>query len=99
MHNYDDETCIAILKAQLGAMGNHSLILIDDKVMPDEKPPAESPGVEYTAALSLAMKVMFDSMERRESHWRELLQRAGLVIQEIRKFTKFDDAVIVATKM
>ncbi|KAK8005959.1 HET-domain-containing protein [Apiospora marii] len=98
MHNYDDDTCITILKAHLGAMGKHSVILIDDKVLPGEKPPADSPGVEYTAALSLAMKVMFDSMERRESHWRDLLQRAGLFVHDIRKFTKFDDAVIVARK-
>ncbi|KAK8135203.1 hypothetical protein PG984_007215 [Apiospora sp. TS-2023a] len=99
MHNFDDDTCITILKAHLGAMDRHSVILIDDKVLPDEKPPADSPGVEYTAALSLAMKVMFDSMERRESHWRDLLRRAGLFIQYIRKFTKFDDAVIVAGKI
>ncbi|KAK7979921.1 nitrogen metabolite repression-(nmr)-responsible protein [Apiospora arundinis] len=98
MHNYDDEICITILKAHLDAMGKDSVILIDDKVLPDEKPPADSPGVEYTAALSLAMKVMFDAMERRESHWRDLLCRAGLVIQDIRKFTKFDDAIIVAKK-
>ncbi|KAK8093327.1 S-adenosyl-L-methionine-dependent methyltransferase [Apiospora hydei] len=99
MHNYDDEICIAILKAHVGAMGEHSVILIDDKVLPDEKPPAGSPGVEYTAALSLAMKVMFDSMERREPHWRGLLHRAGLAIQDIRKFTQFHDAIIVARKV
>ncbi|KAK8024959.1 S-adenosyl-L-methionine-dependent methyltransferase [Apiospora arundinis] len=98
MHNYDDEICITILKAHLDAMGKNSVILIDDKVLPDEKPPADSPGVEYTAALSLAMKVMFDAMERRETHWRDLLRRAGLVIQDIRKFTKFDDAIILAKK-
>ncbi|KAK7978671.1 hypothetical protein PG988_006161 [Apiospora saccharicola] len=99
MHNFDDDTCITILKAHLGAMGPHSVILIDDKVLPDEKLPADSPGVEYTAALSLAMKVMFDSMERRESHWRDLLRQSGLFVQDIRKFTKFDDAVIVARKL
>ncbi|KAK8129181.1 S-adenosyl-L-methionine-dependent methyltransferase [Apiospora kogelbergensis] len=39
MHNYDDDVCITILKAHIGAMGNHSVILIDDKVLPDAKPP------------------------------------------------------------
>ncbi|KAK7949410.1 uncharacterized protein PG986_010296 [Apiospora aurea] len=99
MHNYDDKICIAILKAHGGAMGEHSVILIDDKVLPDDGPPTGSPGVEYTAALSLAMKVVFDSMERRESHWRDLLHRAGLAIQDIRKFTRFHDAIIVARKV
>lgn len=72
--------------------------MLDDKVLPDEKPPAGTPGVEYTAALSIAMKVMFDAQERREGHWRQLLDEAGLQIKDIRKYTKFDDAVVIAVK-
>lgn len=98
MHNNDDETCLRILKSQLPAMGPNSVIIIDDKTLPDEKPPQGTPGVEYTAGLSLAMKVMFDAQERRESHWRELLDKAGLVIKDTRKFTKFHDSVIIAVK-
>ena len=98
MHNYDDETCVQILKFHIPAMGPDSRIFIDDKTLPDEKPGAGAPGVEYTAALSLAMKAMFDAQERREAHWRRLLDEAGLKILDIRKFTKFDDSVIIATK-
>lgn len=98
MHNNDDETCLRILRAQLPAMGPDSVIIIDDKTLPDNKPPQGTPGVEYTAGLSIAMKVMFDAQERRESHWRELLGKAGLVIKDIRKFTKFEDSAIIATK-
>lgn len=98
IHNFDDETCIRILKAQLPALGPHSIIVLDDKVLPDEKPPPGTPGVEYTAALSIAMKVMFDAQERREAHWRRLLEAAGLEIRDIRKFTRFDDAVVIAGK-
>lgn len=72
--------------------------MLDDKVLPDEKPPSGMPGVEYTAALSIAMKVMFDAQERREAHWRRLLEGAGLEIRDIRKFTQFDDAVVIAVK-
>ncbi|KAK7408045.1 hypothetical protein QQX98_009818 [Neonectria punicea] len=98
MHNFDDEKCVKILKSQIPAMGPDSVIVIDDKVLPDSKPPPGTPGVEYTAGLSLAMKVMFDALERREAHWRQLLASAGLEIREIRKFTKFDDAAIIAVK-
>ncbi|KAF7561618.1 hypothetical protein G7046_g2514 [Stylonectria norvegica] len=91
MHNFDDETCIRILQSQLPAMGPHSVVIIDDKVLPDEKPQPDMPGVEYTAGLSLAMKVMFDAMERREAHWRQLLTAAGLEIRGIRKYTKFNN--------
>lgn len=98
MHNNDDETCIRILRSQLPAMSADAVIIIDDKTLPDNKPPQGTPGVEYTAGLSIAMKVMFDAQERRESHWRELLGKAGLVIKDIRKFTKFEDSAIIATK-
>lgn len=98
MHNNDDETCIRILQSHIPALGPNSVIIIDDKTLPDEKPPQGTPGVEYTAGLGLAMKVMFDAQERREAHWRELLGKAGLVIKDIRKFTKFQDSAIIAAK-
>lgn len=104
MHNFDDETCIRILQAQLPALGPRSVVVLDDKVLPDEKPRAGSaagthPGsAEYTAALGIAMKVMFDAQERREAHWRRLVGAAGLEVREIRKFTQFDDAVVIAVK-
>ncbi len=98
MHNNDDDTCLRILKSQIPAMGPNSVIVIDDKSLSDTKPPHGAPGVEYTAGLSIAMKVMFDAQERREAHWRELLAKAGLVIKDIRRFTKFEDSVIIAVK-
>lgn len=98
IHNFDDETCIRILKAQLPALAPHSIIVLDDKVLPDCKPLVGTPGLEYTAALSIAMKVMFDAQERREAHWRQLLGVAGLEIKDIRKFTKFNDAVVIAVR-
>lgn len=98
MHNNDDATCIRILQSQIPAMGPDSVIIIDDKCLSNEKPPQGTPGVEYTAGLSIAMEVMFNAQERREAHWRELLPKAGLVIKDIRKFTKFEDSVIIAAK-
>lgn len=100
LHNFDDNTCIQILQMHLPALQHNpdSRIYIDDKTLPDEKPDASAPGVEYTAALSLAMKAMFDAQERREKHWRWIIDQAGLEVVEIRKFTKFDDSVIVAKR-
>lgn len=100
LHNFDDDTCIQILQMHLPALLNSpdSRIYIDDKTLPDQKPDAGAPGVEYTAALSLAMKAMFDAQERKEKHWRWLLDQAGMEIVEIRKFTKFDDSVIIAKR-
>jgi hypothetical protein len=46
-------------------MNSSSVLLIGDKVLPDEKPLGGS--VEYTAGLSLAILVMFNAMERKES--------------------------------
>ena len=100
LHNFDDVTCIHILQMHLPALQQNpdSRIYIDDKTLPDEKPDASAPSVEYTAALSLAMKAMFDAQERREKHWRWIIDQAGLEVVEIRKFTKFDDSVIVAKR-
>ncbi|KAM3503974.1 hypothetical protein MY11210_008519 [Beauveria gryllotalpidicola] len=98
MHNNDDATCIRILQSQLPAMGPSSVIVIDDKCLSDDKPPQDAPGVEYTAALSIAMKVMFNAQERREAHWRALLSQVGLAIKDVRKFSKFEDSVIIAAK-
>ena len=92
---------MAILRAQMPAMSPDSVLVIDEKVLRDDKPPeAANSGGDYTAALSLTMKVFFDSEERCETHWRDLVeQRAGLVITDIRWYTKFGNAVIIARKM
>ena len=93
-HNNNDETCRRILQSHLSAMDASSVLLIDDKVLPDEKPLGGS--VEYTAGLSLAMLVMFNAMERKESQWRKLLGDSGYEIRSIKRFTDFGDSIIVA---
>ncbi|KAL1987270.1 hypothetical protein VTN96DRAFT_4298 [Rasamsonia emersonii] len=97
MHNNDDETCVRILQSQAPAMDKSSVILIDEKVLPDEKP-ALTEGNWYTSALNLAMVAMFNALERREAQWRKLLADAGFEILAIKTFTDFRDSVIVAVK-
>jgi hypothetical protein len=96
LHNNDDDTCHRILKSQIPAMSEDSFILIDEKVLPDYK--TDTAGGEYTAALSLAMLSMFNALERRETHWKRLLSDAGLQVREIRRFTDFEDSLIIAVK-
>lgn len=96
LHNNDDESCLRILKAQIEAMDEESVIVIDEKVLLDLKP--EGGVEEYTTALSLCMFSVFKALERKEGQWRKLLGGAGLEIREIRKFTEHGDAVIVAAK-
>lgn len=82
-------------------MGPDSVLVVDEKVLRDDNPPdaANSEG-GYTAALSLAMKAFFASEERRDTYWRELVEkRAELVIADIRRYTKFGNAVTIAKKM
>ena len=98
MHNYNDGDCVRILQNHIPAMGPSSFIVIDEKVLPDKSSASDRPGAEYTASLSLAMVAMFKAQERRESHWRRLIGRAGLYVIDIRGFTDFDDAAIIVTK-
>lgn len=98
LHNNTDEDCVRIVRSHLPAMGPRSRVVIDEKCLPDEKPPPDAPGVDYTASLSLGMKVIFNAQERREAHWRRLLGGAGLVVEDVRRFTANHDAVIIARR-
>ncbi|KFH48407.1 Demethylsterigmatocystin 6-O-methyltransferase-like protein [Hapsidospora chrysogenum ATCC 11550] len=94
-HNNDDETSVQILRSQLPAMGPNSALVIDDKVLPDDKLAPYEPGAEASAGLSLTMKTLFNTVERRENHWRRMLRGSGLVVRDIRWYTDFSDAVII----
>ncbi|KAK7223276.1 hypothetical protein V2G26_011279 [Clonostachys chloroleuca] len=98
LHNNDDETCKKILRAQLSAMDCNTVLVIDDKVLPDRDQLTDSMDSEYQASLSLVMRALFNSQERREAHWRRLVEEAGLVVKDIRKYTEWDDAVVLCVK-
>ncbi|KAF9883253.1 hypothetical protein FE257_003809 [Aspergillus nanangensis] len=93
-HNHDKEACLRILGAHVSAMGPDSVLLIDDKVIPDE----DTLRSEYTTALGVHMLAMFNALERRESQWQALLAEAGLRIKAIERFTQFGDSIIVVEK-
>lgn len=93
LHDYPDEKCIEILHRTIDAMGAHSLILIDDMVLPKV-------GAHWHATeLDLTMMSTLASMERSEIEWRNLLERAGLQIQTIESYTEDTrDSIIVAIR-
>ncbi|KAH6676315.1 putative sterigmatocystin 8-O-methyltransferase precursor [Halenospora varia] len=94
-HNNDDATCLKILASHIPALSPESVILIDDKVLPDDEGEVGRVEKEYPSALALAMLVMFKGVERKEGQWRRLIGEAGLEIKSIRQFTDFGDSVIV----
>lgn len=98
MHNNHDETCLKILRNTADAMNEKSTIIIDDKCLSNDKPPPDAPGVEYKTSLNLAMLAMFNAQERYETHWRQLIAQTPLKIKDIRKYTQFEDAVIILQK-
>lgn len=93
MHDHADDKCLEILKNVVEAMGEESTVLLDEIVVPNKN-------VEwYVTQTDLAMMVQFSSMERTEDHWRQLLAKAGLKIQNITTYTDaFRLSIIAATK-
>jgi len=82
-------------------MTSESVIIIDEKVLAEETETVTGvadAGKGMSATLSLMMYALCDAEERKESHWRRLLDEAGLEVKEIHRYTEFGDAVIVAVK-
>ena len=91
MHNYPDEKAAQILQQIKSAMSEHSSILIDDMIIPNQ-------GANWQAAqLDLTMMSVFAAIERTEKQWSSLLDMAGLKIKHIWTYTpELRDSIIVA---
>lgn len=98
LHNNSDDACIRILQAQLPALGDNSVVIINEKVLPEKKPRHDDIGIEYTSGLSIHMMALFKSCERREDQWRQILSRAGFEVREVRIYTRYHDGIIIAAK-
>jgi demethylsterigmatocystin 6-O-methyltransferase len=91
LHDWPDEKCKEILQNLMPAMGNESVILIDEMVMPEAGASARA------TQLDLAMLTMVAAKERTLKEWQALLQSVGLEIVKLVKYTEeCDDFVIVA---
>lgn len=78
LHDWSEEPARKILEMQKEAMKpGYSTLLIHDHIAP------ESLAHPHTTAYDLTMMVMVAGVERREAHWRALLQSAGYKLVRI----------------
>jgi demethylsterigmatocystin 6-O-methyltransferase len=94
LHDHADLKCLIILKNILAAMDTDSLILIDDMVIPNS-------GVHsYATQIDLTMMASIASRERTKEQWLNLLETAGLKVNQIYTYRpSTGDSIIEATKV
>ena len=81
IHDWPDEKAVEILKHTISALGPDSVILIDDRVLPNT-------GVHwYATVLDLTMMAGMASQERTVEQWNSLMEKAGLKIQNTYTYT------------
>ncbi|CAG7925031.1 unnamed protein product [Penicillium olsonii] len=77
IHDWPDEKAVEILKNTTDALGPDSVILIDDRVLPNA-------GVHwYGTVLDMTMMSGLAAQERTEEQWNNLMEKAGLKIQNV----------------
>lgn len=93
IHDYPDEKAIVILKNLAAALAKDSAILIDDMVIPDV-------GAHWHATqLDIALMAGLASVERTREAWYELVEKAGLKINQIYTYTaSLRDSIIECVK-
>lgn len=73
LHNWDDESCVRMLRSCAEAGGSGARVHIVEVLLPEH---GEVP--EFAAMMDLQMFLLFGSGERTESEYAELFRRAGL---------------------
>ncbi len=68
----------------------HSMVLINDWVLPDEKSPL------FASMMDINMMALLSGKERSETQWRELLDKAGLAIVKIWSTDRDSESIIEA---
>ena len=82
--------CLAILRNLKNAMGESSLVLIDEMVLPDFKTSWQA------TQLDLTMMIGLGSMERTQEQWHSLIRLAGMSISKIYPYNvSVHDSIIV----
>jgi hypothetical protein len=98
--NWNDEDCVRILAAQTPALGPDSVLLISDYVQglrwENEGGPLEAD--IFTPSVALSSHVCHGAKGRSRADYRDLLERAGLELKEVKPLTSFGQALIIAKK-
>ncbi|RKF72884.1 O-methyltransferase lepI [Golovinomyces cichoracearum] len=95
LHQHTDEAVIGILKAQAPAMREDSVLLIDEKVLPDMKIPKTTSLLNVTE-MNILMVACFNAFDRRQDQWLGLLDKAGYEVAQIHPYSDLQDCIIVA---
>ena len=90
MHDWPDDKCIDILKNTVTGMEpGYSKLIINDIVLPDQG------ATRFAAQSDMNMLALLAAMERSETQWRQLLEKAGLEVVKI--WPGVPESVIEAT--
>ena len=81
IHDWDDESAIAILNACRRAIGDEGRVLLVERLMPARA--VVSPAAQASSLSDLTMLVMNGGRERTEAEYRKLLDGAGLALAAI----------------
>lgn len=77
LHDWPDKQAREILSKIKPAMNQDSILLINENVLPADKVPL------YPAMLDIHMMAMFSSLDRTETHFKELLDSAGFEVVKV----------------
>ncbi|KAL7623125.1 hypothetical protein AAE478_006806 [Parahypoxylon ruwenzoriense] len=92
--DWPDQYSQTILGHVRDAMNEHSLLLIDELVLPDRS------AHQYETQLDLAMLAMLNAEAKTETGWRQLLAAVGLEVKQIVFYEEETrEAVIIAKKV
>ncbi|KAK7744784.1 hypothetical protein SLS62_010017 [Diatrype stigma] len=91
LHDWPNHKCIKILENIKAAMAEYSVVLIDEMALPERNVPWRA------AQQDLEMMACLAATERSECEWESLVNRVGLEVQSIRKYTEDFDSIIIVT--
>jgi demethylsterigmatocystin 6-O-methyltransferase len=93
LHDWPDEDCVRLLRLTARAMTKQSTLLIDEVVMPEQ-------GAHWMVTQrDLTMLALFNAGERSKEEWRDLLGKAGLILEEIRTYDERMAASLLVVKL
>jgi len=90
-HAWGDAICVEILVNAKAGLTDHSVLLIDEIVLPERNATAQ--GAEH----DLELMICVSGIERTKAQWEGLLNSAGLKMLEVVNYDQdFEDSVIIA---